>query len=109
MLFTNILTSNLSPTDSDRLKWWSRFAHFTIVIKALVPTGNIYWVCGKGCGGLLGEKGVTWNPEAWLSFGGVWAPTFKVGGGRSLFWLARKALEVSLAGAAICLLWWPFS
>ena len=50
MLFTNILTSNLSPTDSDRLKWWSRFAHFTIVIKALVPTGNIYWVCGKGVG-----------------------------------------------------------
>ena len=41
MLFTNILTSNLSPTDSDRLKWWSRFAHFTIVIKALVYTGNI--------------------------------------------------------------------
>ena len=41
------MTSNLSPTDSDRLKWWSRFAHFTIVIKALVPTGNIYWVCGK--------------------------------------------------------------
>ena len=56
---------------------------------------------GKGCGGLLGEKGVTWNPEAWLSFGGVWAPTFKVGGGRSLFWLVRKTLEVSLAGAAI--------
>ena len=25
---------------------------------------------GRG-GGLLGEKGVTWNPEAWLSFGGV--------------------------------------
>ena len=67
----------------------------------VVPTGNIYWVCGKGCGGLLGEKGVTWNPEAWLSFGGVWAPTFKVGEGRSLFWLAQKALEVSLAGAVV--------
>ena len=50
MLFTNILTSNLSPTDSVRLKWWSRFAPLTIVIKALVPTGNIYWVCGKGWG-----------------------------------------------------------
>ena len=46
-------------------------------------------------------KGVTWNPEAWLSFGGVWAPTFKVGEGRSLFWLAQKALEVSLAGAVV--------
>ena len=56
MLFTNILTSNLSPTDSVRLKWWSRFAPFTIVIKALVPTGNIYWVCGKGWGGFL-ERG----------------------------------------------------
>ena len=33
-----------------RLKWWSRLAPFTIVIKALVPTGNIYWVCGKGVG-----------------------------------------------------------
>ena len=50
ILPTNILTSNLILTDSVRLKWWLRFAPFTIVIKALVPTGNIYWVCGKGWG-----------------------------------------------------------
>ena len=39
-LFANILTSNLSPTESDRLRWWLRFAPLANVVEPLGPTGK---------------------------------------------------------------------
>ena len=38
ILPTNILSSNLSPTDSDRLRWCLRFAPFASVMIPKIPS-----------------------------------------------------------------------